>query len=153
MPPSRDVPGVPDRPHRSSRPPARDDGAVAVMFLFIGLIAIVAAAGLLGGSAVFAARSHGHDLAQGAARAGAQEIDTTAYRIDGTLRLDPARAAHAAKRFLAIGGATGIVQVSAAQITVTATSRQATPMLRMFGITTITVTSTAAATPTLGPAT
>ena len=132
---------------------ADDRGAVAVMLLFIGLIAIVAAAGLLGGGAVFAARSHGYDLAQAAARAGAQQIDTAAYRTDGTLRLDPARATRAAKQFLATGGATGTVQVTAAQITVTASSRQATPMLEMFGVTTITVTSTASATPILDPPT
>jgi threonine dehydrogenase-like Zn-dependent dehydrogenase len=130
-----------------------DRGAAAVMLLFIGMIAIVAAAGLLGGGAVFAARAHGYDLAQAAARAGAQQIDTAAYRIDGTLRLDPARAAQAAKQFLAAGDATGTVQVTATQITVTATSRQATPMLRMFGITTITVTTTASATPTIDPPT
>ncbi|MBG0569000.1 hypothetical protein [Actinoplanes aureus] len=130
-----------------------DRGAVAVMLLFIGMIAIVAAAGLLGGGAVFAARAHGYDLAQAAARAGAQQIDTGAYRTDGTVRLDAARAAQAAKQFLAAADATGNVQVTAAEITVTATSRQATPMLRMFGIATITVTSTAAATPTLGPPT
>jgi hypothetical protein len=133
--------------------PGDDRGGIAVMLLFIGMVAIVAAAGLLGGGAVFAARSHGYDLAQAAARSGAQQIDTAAYRTDGTLRLDPARAAQAAKQFLAAAGATGSVQVSAAEITVTATSRQTTPMLRMFGISTVTVTSTAAATPTLGPPT
>jgi Flp pilus assembly protein TadG len=130
----------------------RDDrGAISVMLLVTGMIAIVAAAGLVGGGAAFAARANGYSLAQSAARAGAQQIDTAAYRTDGTLRLDPARAAQAAKQFLAAGGATGSVQVTAAQITVTATSRQVTPMLRMFGIGSITVTSTAAATPTIGP--
>ncbi|WP_328463536.1 hypothetical protein OHA21_38185 [Actinoplanes sp. NBC_00393] len=149
----RHLPAVRGLRRRYALASADDRGAAAVMLLFIGMIAIVAAAGLLGGGAVFAARSHGYDLAHAAARAGAQQIDTAAYRTDGTLRLDPARAAQAAKQFLAAGGATGTVQVTAAQITVTATSRQATPMLDMFGITTITVTSTASATPTTDPPT
>ncbi len=149
----RHLPAVRGLRRRYALASADDRGAAAVMLLFIGMIAIVAAAGLLGGGAVFAARSHGYDLAQAAARAGAQQIDTAAYRTDGTLRLDPARAAQSAKQFLAAGGATGTVQVTAAQITVTATSRQATPMLDMFGITTITVTSTASAIPTTDPPT
>jgi hypothetical protein len=130
----------------------RDDrGAVAVTLLVTGMMVIVAAAALLGGGALFAARSHGYDLAQSAARAGAQQIDTAAYRASGVLRLDPARAAQAAKQFLAAADATGTVQVTGARITVTATSHQATPMLKPFGITDITVTSTASATPTTGP--
>jgi hypothetical protein len=115
------------------------------------MIVIVAAAALLGGGVLFAARAHGYDLAQSAARAGAQQIDTATYRDTGVLRLDPARAAQAAKQFLAADGASGTVEVTAARITVTATSHQTTPMLKSFGITDITVTSTASATPTTGP--
>jgi hypothetical protein len=115
------------------------------------MLVVLAAAALLGGGALFAARAHGYDLAQSAARAGAQQIDTATYRNSGILRLDPARATQAAEQFLAAAGATGTVQVNAARITVTATSHQATPMLQPFGITTITVTSTASATPTTGP--
>jgi hypothetical protein len=155
------MPPVSSHPHRPAahhgrrqalRGRLRDDrGAVAVTLLVTGMIAIVAAAALIGGGAVFAARAHGYDLAQSAARAGAQQIDTATYRNRGLLRLDPARAAQAAKQFLATAGAAGTVQVNAARITVTATSRQATPMLKPFGITEITVTSTASATPTTGP--
>jgi len=128
-----------------------DSGAIAVTLAVTGMLVIVAAAALLGGGAVFAARAHGYDLAQSAARAGAQQIDTAIYRASGVLRLDPARAAQAAKQFLAAAGATGEVEVTAARITVTATSQQATPMLKPFGIADVTVTSTASATPTTGP--
>jgi hypothetical protein len=128
-----------------------DSGAAAVTLLVIGMIVILFAAALLGGGALFAARAHGFDLAQSAARAGAQQIDTATYRATGVLRLDPARAAQAAKQFLAAAGANGAVQVTAARITVTATSHQATPMLKPFGIADVTVTSTASATPTTGP--
>ena len=128
-----------------------DRGAVAVPLLVTGMIVIVAAAALLGGGTLFAARAHGFDLAQSAARAGAQHLDTNAYRTSGVLRLDPAPAVQAARQFLTAAGATGTVTVTAARIEVTATSEQSVPMLRMFGITTVTVTATAAATPTSGP--
>ncbi|WP_432833042.1 hypothetical protein [Dactylosporangium sp. CA-092794] len=154
------TPAITATPPATARPAARtaltrllgdDQGAVAVTLLVTGMIVIVSAAALLGGGALFAARAHGYDLAQSAARAGAQQIDTAAYRASGVLRLDPARAAQAAKQFLAAADATGTVQVTGARITVTATSHQATPMLKPFGITDITVTSTASATPTTGP--
>ena len=128
-----------------------DAGVIPVTMLIFGMIALLGAAALLGGGTIFAARTHGYDLAESAARAGAQQLDTAAYRDNGLLRLDPARAAQAAKQFLAAAGATGTVDVTAAGITVTATSRQATPMLGPFGITDITVTSTASATPATGP--
>ncbi|MFB9443033.1 hypothetical protein Dvina_51425 [Dactylosporangium vinaceum] len=119
--------------------------------LFIGLLVVMFVAALIGGGALFAARATGFDLAQSAARAGAQQIDTATYRATGQLRLDPAKAAQAAKQFLAGAGATGTVEVTTAKITVVATSHQATPMLARFGYDTVTVTSTASATPTTGP--
>src|SRR5438874_2596662 len=146
----------------ATRPPARrrlrfppcrgDDGLAAVWMVFATFLTVLLAGVIFGGGTVFAARTHGYDLAQQAARAGAQQIDAATYRSSGVLRLDPARAATAARQFLATGGATGIVTVTAARITVTATSHQPTPMLASFGVTTVTVTSTASATPMVGPA-
>lgn len=127
--------------------PPRDAGAVTVTMLVIGLIAVFFAATLLGGGGLFAAKTQAYDLAQSAARAGAQQIDIAAYRNDGVLRLDPARAATAARRFLAAADAVGEVTVTAARITVTATSVQDTPTLRVFGYSTVQITATASATP------
>lgn len=129
-----------------------DRGIVTVTFLFIGMIVILAAAALLGGGAIFAARVHGYDLAQGAARAGAQCIDTAVYRQDGIIRLDQDCATRAATGFLDRAGATGQVAFPAPdRVAVTATSHQATPMLAAFGIHTVEVTVTATATPTTTP--
>ena len=115
--------------------------------LFTGFIVVLIAAVVFAGGVIFGARTHGYDLAQQAARAGAQHIDLNVYRTSGVLRLDPVPAATAAKQFLTAGGATGTVTVTAAQITVTATRRQPTPMLSPFGVDTVTVTATATATP------
>ena len=128
-----------------------EDGIASITMLIIGAITILFAAALLGGGAIFAARAHGFDLAQSAARAGAQAIDTTTYRADGLLLLDPAAATQAARAVLAAADATGQIQVAGARITVTATSRQATPMLAGFGIRDIEVTATATAIPTVAP--
>ncbi|MEU4217177.1 hypothetical protein [Actinoplanes sp. NPDC026623] len=129
----------------------RDDtGAVTIQVLYIAVIGLLFAAALYGGATVLAARSHGYSLAQSAARAGAQQVDLTHYRSTGQVRLDPARAAQAAKQYLRSAGATGTVdKVTLAEITVTATSTQATPALRPFGYTAVTVTSTASATATV----
>ncbi len=124
-----------------------DAGMASVWLLFTGFIAILVAGVVFAGGVVFGARTHGYDLAQQAARAGAQHIDLVTYRTSGVLRLDPARAATAAKQFLAAAGATGTVTVTVARITVTATSRQPTPMLSPFGVAAVTVTATATATP------
>ena len=138
-----------------TRPPQlrqkpEDRGAVAVSLLITGMIVIVAAAALIGGGSVLAARSHGYSLAQSAARAGAQHIDLVQYRSTGQVHLDPARAAQAAKHYLAGVGATGTVdKVTQAAITVTASSRQPTPALRTFGYGTVTVTATASAAATV----
>ena len=148
------VPGATGPPARRPRfPPRRgDDGLAAVWMVFTTFLTVLLAAIIFGGGVIFAARTHGYDLAQQAARAGAQQIDAATYRTSGVLRLDPARAATAARQFLTAAGATGTVTVTAARITVTATSHQPTPMLASFGVTTVTVTSTASATPVVGPA-
>src|SRR6266536_1978975 len=144
--------GPPAR-RRPRLPPYRgDDGLATVWMVFTTFLAVILAAVIFGGGVIFAARTHGYDLVQQAARAGAQQIDAATYRSSGVLRLDPSRAATAARQFLAAAGATGTVTVTAARITVTATSHQPTPMLANFGVTTVTVTSTASATPTAGPA-
>ena len=129
------------------------DGGVATLWtILIGLTIMLLVAAVVAGGAVFASKTHGYDLAQSAARAGAQHIDVATYRTTGVLRLDPAQAATAAKQFLARAGATGSVTATTAKVTVTATSEQPTPMLRPLGVERVTVTATASATPHTGPA-
>src|SRR2546430_17704997 len=107
--------------------------------VFATFLTVLLAGVIFGGGTVFAARTHGYDLAQQAARAGAQQIDAATYRSSGVLRLDPARAATAARQFLAPGGATVTVAVPPARITLTATRHQTTPRLAILSGTTVTV--------------
>ncbi|MFY1674033.1 hypothetical protein ACN27G_29455 [Plantactinospora sp. WMMB334] len=144
-------PATPAR--RRPQPWHGDTGAVTIQVLYIAVIGLLFAAALYGGGTLLGARSHGYSLAQSAARAGAQQIDLALYRSIGEVRLDPARAAQAARQYLTAAGADGTVdKVTAAEITVTATSRQATPALRHFGFATVTVTATATATAAVTPA-
>lgn len=129
----------------------RDDGFASIWFLYICVIALLLAAAFVGGGVVLGAQAASYNLAASAARAGAEQIDLTAYRATGVLRLDPAPAATAAKQLLAAAGATGVVTVTATKITVTATSQQPTPMLRGLGHASVTITQTASAAPFRGP--
>lgn len=138
---------------RQWRPYDADRGVITIQVLYIAVIGLLFAAALYGGGTVLAARSRGYGLAQSAARAGAQQIDLAHYRHTGQIRLDPALAAQAAHQYLAAVGAAGTVDhVTLIEITVTASSQQATPALRYFGVSTVTVTSTASATAAVTPA-
>ena len=93
---------------RSTRPTAAsrilrtrgDDGAVTVLILLL-TPALFALGGLvLDGGTHLAARQHTAGLAEQAARAGADTLDTSALRSTGTPALDPARATTAACRYV-----------------------------------------------------
>lgn len=135
--------------HRRAGTPQRrsDDGYATVWTALTGFILIVLAGLIVAAGVVFGAQERGYDLAQAAARAGAQEIDLDVLRADGQVRLNPARATTTARRFLARAGATGSVTATTTAVTVTATTRQPTPMLAHLGVGTVTVTATGRATP------
>jgi Flp pilus assembly protein TadG len=115
---------------------------VAAALLFAGLV--------LDGGLALAAKVRALGEAQEAARAGAQEIDLTAYRVHGTLRLEPLRASSAARSYLAATGHTGTVSVSGNTVNVTVTINESTQLLMLFGIGSITVTGTGRAQPQRG---
>ena len=124
-----------------------DDGYATVWTALTGFILIVLAGLIVAAGVVFGAQERGYDLAQSAARAGAQEIDLDLLRADGQVRLNPGRAITTARQFLARAGATGTVTATTTSVTVTATTRQPTTMLAHLGVDTVTVTATGRATP------
>ncbi|WP_435107151.1 TadE/TadG family type IV pilus assembly protein [Nocardiopsis synnemataformans] len=132
-------------PHHS------DDGGQATAFLIImatALLLLVAFVFDVGGA--LAERSRTLNLAQEAARAGAQQIDLAAYRADGTLILDPTAASAAATGFLTDAGAQGTASVDGDVITVTVES---TFTFRLLPLGSRTASGTASATPLTDPAT
>lgn len=93
---------------RGTQPPAgrraggADHGAAAVLILLL-TPALFAMAGLvLDGGTALAARQRTADLAEQAARAGADALDLSALRATGTQTLDPAAAQAAACRYVAL---------------------------------------------------
>src|SRR6266508_9781 len=124
--------------------------ATAWAILIVAVVALLSGAVLDGGNAM-AARVQALDIAQQAARAGANQLDLAALRTSGLVRFDPVAAETAAQQFLAEAGATGTVTATATEVTVTVTRAQPTLLLQAVGVGEITVAATAHAVPATGP--
>jgi hypothetical protein len=119
----------------------------------IGVVAVVAllAGAVLDGGNAMAARVQALDIAQQAARAGANQLDLGALRNQGVIRLDPGAARAAAEAFLRESGATGTANATIAQVSVTVARSQPTLMLQAIGVDSIGMTAIATAVPQTGP--
>ena len=129
---------------------AREDvqsGAVAVVIpiLTVGLLAM---AGLvIDGGAALAARGRAADVAQQAARAGADALAPGSLRRGdpAELAVNPAAAVLAANQVLQFGAVTGQVSVSGDTVTVTARITRRTSILSAVGVDTVSGHATATA--------
>ncbi|MFJ8965348.1 pilus assembly protein TadG-related protein [Lentzea sp. NPDC102401] len=127
-----------------------EDGRVTAFVVIIALAALLFAGLVLDGGLALAAKVRAIGEAQEAARAGAQEIDLAAYRVNGTLRLVPQRANAAAHDYLAAAGHSGSVSLAGNTVTVTVRVTHPTQLLGLAGIGSITVTGTGTAQPQRG---
>jgi hypothetical protein len=109
------------------------------------MVGLLLAALLFDGAAAMTAKASALQVAQQAARAGADQIDLAALRSTGQLQLDPAAAEAAALTWLEQAGATGSVTATTEQIAVTVTVTRPTVLLGAVGITTFTLSATATA--------
>ena len=134
---------------RRHPPRHTDRGSGTAIGMFLIFVILVLAATLLESGNSMRASSHATDVAQQAARAGADKLDLGALRGDATLRIDPVAAQAAAQAYLRQVGETGSVQATPTGVTVTVTVTRSRVLLPLVGIRTITVTSTATATPLL----
>jgi len=129
------------------RAAGRDAGAVTA-FVVILFPAFLGFGGLiLDGGGALADKSDAIGIAQEAARAGAQQLDLTAFRQTGTVRLLPTQATAAARAFLIQAGANGAATATNASVTVTVTEAHHTHLLTLVGLSTLTVTGTGSAHP------
>ena len=109
-------------------PQAPDERGSITAFVAIVATALVMVAGMAyDGGQILTAQARANSDAVKAARAGAQQIDTTHLRLTGETRLDPVAAEDAALAFLDRAGAEGDVVVDGPSITITVTRTQ--PML------------------------
>ncbi|GAA1025650.1 hypothetical protein GCM10009557_00380 [Virgisporangium ochraceum] len=114
------------------------------------VLALLAGAVLDGGNAM-AARVQALDVAQQAARAGANQLDLAVLRTQGLLRLDPVAARAAAAAFLADANVSGTATATTEQVTVTVTRSHPTLILQAIGVDAIALSATATAVPETGP--
>lgn len=126
--------------------PRRRDAGNVTGFFIVAIGSLLLFAGLvIDGGRALDARVQALDLAQSAARAGAAELDLTALRTTGHIRLDPVRARQSALDYLRAAGADGKASATTTTVTVTVQRRQDTLLLRLAGISALTVSETQSA--------
>jgi hypothetical protein len=126
---------------------SRDRGSATPWALGTVVMGLLAAGLVFDGGGAMAARVQAWDVAQQAARSGADQIDLATLRTTGTVQLDPAAAQAAAYEWLAHAGADGTVVATTDQVTVTVTTTSPAVLLAAVGINTYTVSATGAAEP------
>lgn len=122
-------------------------GAVSMFIAVLGVAFVMVAGLAIDGGRKLGALSDARDLADNAARAGAQAVDADTYRATGVVVLDPGAATQAASDYLAATGHTGTITVTANTVTVTVGLRVDTRILPGP----LNVTATESAIATLGP--
>lgn len=127
-----------------------DRGSATVFGLFLIVVVLVLAGAMIEGGNAMSARGHATDIAQQAARAGADKLDLAALRNEGLVRIDPAAAQAAATAFLAQVGEIGTVTATPTQVSVTVTVTRPGILVPILGIQTLTVRATATAAPITG---
>lgn len=157
QPPSTRLPGA-SRPATAGRrrPHRHEDTGSAALFMSLLTVALLAMAGLvIDGGAAIAARERAADLAEQAARAGADALIPESLRGPSPtgLQVDPAGARTAADRVLSLGGATGELTIDGLNVTVTAHVPRRAVILAAVGVNDLTGTATATATVLHGTAT
>lgn len=134
----------------------RDEGAAAVIVLLLAP-ALFALGGLvLDGGTHLAARQRAAGLAEQAARAGADTLDTSTLRGTGSSRLDATRATHAACRYVrtvephATCTATVRDTPTGQQVEVRVRGRTSTVLLGLVGVNTLRTDALGSAQPVTG---
>lgn len=118
-----------------------EDGSVTVFVIGLTLALLMVAGLVHDGGRVLAARRQAHDLADNAARAGAQAVDIEVLRAGGTVSIDPIEARAAADDYLATTGLTGDVTVTADRVEVVVSITTPMVLLQLVGIAQRTVTA------------
>ena len=120
--------------------PGGEDGAITVFVVALTMAFLMVAGLVYDGGQVLAARRLAHDVADNAARAGAQAVDLDALRGGGVVALAPLEAEIAARDYLATVGQGGEVVVSADRIAVTVSVTTPMVLLQVAGVHDRTVT-------------
>ncbi|MCQ6246176.1 hypothetical protein EC608_010695 [Streptomyces malaysiensis subsp. malaysiensis] len=106
---------------------------VAALWLFTGIV--------IDGGLALAGKAQALDVAQEAARTGAQQLDIGRLRSTQDVRLLTGKAARAAAAYVTATGDLGQAKVRGDEVTVKVTHRQPTQILQLVGVRTLTVTA------------
>jgi Flp pilus assembly protein TadG len=128
----------PDRHRRAGHghaPVEGEAGAIAVMVAVLGVSLLLVVGLVFEGGVAIAAKRRAMNVAEQAARAGAEQLDLAAVRAGAGFQIDPGAATTAADAYLANAGYSGTVAVSGDTVTVSnvAWSSQ-DPMLSTLGV-------------------
>jgi hypothetical protein len=124
----------------------RRDAGTVTAFTVVWVAAALLLSGLvLDAGLAVSTKVSARSVANAAARAGARELDVTALRTRGIVRLDAAKAQAAASSWIARAGLRGTATVTGNTVTVTVDTQQRTQLLNLAGITEIPVHATATA--------
>ncbi len=96
-------------------------GSTSILVAALGLALLMATGLAVDGGRKLGALSEARNIADNAARAGAQMVDANEYRSTGVPNLDPAAATQRASAFLVEQGHSGVISVSGSTVTVTVT--------------------------------
>ncbi len=125
----------------------RERGSVTV-FVVVMTVALIFVAGLVvDGGQILNAKREAANVAESAARAGAQALDEESVRAGGPTRLDGREAVTRAERFLRSNGYQGTASVTGDTVTVTVTARQSMLILGIGGLAAVTVHGSGSASP------
>lgn len=135
--------------------PSGDTGAAAVMLVLLAPVFFAVAGFVLDGGRAIAARQGAADLAEQAARAGADQLDVDRLRTTGNDTIDVASAESAACHYVTVSApdARCTAAVSAGQVSVTVRTQTPTVLLGLIGINTFHTGGTATARAVTGIAT
>lgn len=125
-----------------------DEGSISVFIVFLSLTLIVVCGLVFDAGAALGDRQRAADVAEQAARAGADRLLPTA--TGRTPLIDVPAARSTALAFLHREGVSGAVTASPTQVTVTVTITHHTTLLQAAGITTLTIKGSSTATPLPG---
>ncbi len=139
----------PSNPHRRPSPTPRSGqrGSVTVVVTIMTVTLIFVAGLVLDGGLMLNARRNAANVAESAARAGAQELDETSARRDNATVIDIDRAVERAHRYLTANGYTGHATATPDSVTVSVQIDQRLMILGIGGLADVTVTGQGAATP------
>ncbi|MEU7642107.1 pilus assembly protein TadG-related protein [Streptomyces sp. NPDC039016] len=110
-------------------------GVVAALWLFAGIV--------VDGGLALAGKARALDVAQEAARSGAQQLDVGRLRSHHEAWLVHGEAARAARAYVASAGDTAVASVKGNAITVRVSHRYHPQILQLVGVRTLTVHATA----------